>query len=225
MFPPGTRVVTPRCNAVTQKDETPLRQAETAILLVALERPYCICRSVAQRPAGVSLVQFVGDAFVGEADEFRERRVRTTGTARQRWDEAANRGPWVAIEGPQIDGLGRAAGRTAHPQEPMPSLERAADRRRERHRHALGPPFIPRCDEAAGVFEDLGLGRALCMPLRSPRLPRYASILRRLKDFAAAARRELSGPGICHSAKVYVSQSFAAGGRGREHLPQSAVRL
>jgi hypothetical protein len=33
----------------------------------------------------VLLVQVVGDAFVGEADELRERRVRTTGTARQRW--------------------------------------------------------------------------------------------------------------------------------------------
>ena len=57
------------------------------------------------------LVQFVGDAFVGEADELGERRLRPTGTARQRWDEAANRGPWVAIEDPQIDRLGRAAGR------------------------------------------------------------------------------------------------------------------
>ena len=80
------------------------------------------------------VVQFVGDAFVGEADELRERRVRTTGTARQRRNEAANRGPRVAIEGPQIDGLGRAAGRTAHPQEPMPRLESAADGWREQHR-------------------------------------------------------------------------------------------
>ncbi len=62
------------------------------------------------------LVQFVGDAFVGEADQLRERRVRTTGTARPRWDEAANRGPSVAIEGPQIDGLGvvRQAGQRTH---------------------------------------------------------------------------------------------------------------
>ena len=45
-----------------------------------------------------------------------------------------------------------SAGRTAHPQEPMPHLERATDRWREQHRHALGLPFIPRCDEATGIF-------------------------------------------------------------------------
>ena len=43
----------------------------------------------------------------------------------------------------------------------MTRFERAADRLREQHRHALGLPFIPRCYQAAGVFEDLGLGRAL----------------------------------------------------------------
>ena len=35
----------------------------------------CICRLVAQRPARVLLVQFVGDAFVGEADELGEWRA------------------------------------------------------------------------------------------------------------------------------------------------------
>ena len=29
-------------------------------------------------------------------------------------DEAANRGPWAAIEGPQIDSLGRATGQRTH---------------------------------------------------------------------------------------------------------------
>jgi hypothetical protein len=42
----------------------------------------------------------------------------------------------------------------------MPCLERAADRRREQHRHALGLPLVPCRDQAAGVFEDLRLGRA-----------------------------------------------------------------
>ena len=60
-----------------------------------------------------------------------------------------------------IDGLRRVAGRTAHPKKPMPRLESATDRRRKQHWHALGLPFIPRRDEAAGIFEDLGLGRAL----------------------------------------------------------------
>ena len=159
--------------------------------------------SFAQSPARVFLVQFVGDAFVGEADELGERRVRTTGTARQRWDEAANRGPWVAIEGPQIDRLGRAAGRTAHPKEPMPRLESAADRRREQHWHALGLPFIPRCDETAGIFEDLGLSRALrgrfllggCRAL----CLHLAAVEAHGADFAAAVRRESSG-------QVYVIQ-------------------
>jgi len=67
----------------------------------------------------------------------------------------------MAVDRPQIDGLSRVAGRAAHPKEPMPRLESAADRRREQHWNALGLPFIPRCDEAAGVFENLGRGRAL----------------------------------------------------------------
>jgi hypothetical protein len=41
-------------------------------------RSRCICRSIAQRLAGVLLVQFVDDAFVGEADELGEQRVRPT---------------------------------------------------------------------------------------------------------------------------------------------------
>jgi hypothetical protein len=73
----------------------------------------------------------VGDAFVQEADELRERRVRTTGTARQRRNEASQRREGMAVDRPKIDGLRRAPGRTAHPQEPMPCLERATDRRRD----------------------------------------------------------------------------------------------
>ena len=36
------------------------------------------------------LLQFVGDAFVGEADELGERRVRTTGTAYKGFDESGS---------------------------------------------------------------------------------------------------------------------------------------
>jgi hypothetical protein len=94
---------------------------------VALERHDCISLS-RLAPGGVLLVQFVGDAFVGEADELRERRVRMTGTARQRRDEAGQRREGMTIDRPKIDGLRRVARRTTHPQEPMPCLERAADR-------------------------------------------------------------------------------------------------
>jgi hypothetical protein len=76
-----------------------------------------------------------------------------TGTARQRRNEASQRREGMAVDRPKIDRLCRAAGRTAHPQEPMPCLERAADRRREQHRHALGLPFIPRCRAAAAEEE------------------------------------------------------------------------
>jgi hypothetical protein len=167
---------------------------------VALVRRHRICRSVAQHPAGVLLVQFVGDAFVGEADKLCERRVRPTRTARQRWDEAANRGPRVAIEGPQIDGLRRVAGRTAHPKKPMPCLESAADGWREQHRHALGLLFIPRCDEAAGVpsrtWASVARFAAASFPVA---VARCASILQRLKPMlriSPAVRRESSERGI-----------------------------
>jgi hypothetical protein len=73
------------------------------------------CHSVAQRPAGVLLMQFVGDALVGEAHKLCERRVRPTRTARQRWDETGKRREGMAVERPKIDGLRRVAGRTAHP--------------------------------------------------------------------------------------------------------------
>jgi hypothetical protein len=43
-------------------------------------------------------------------------------------------------------------------------LESATDRWREQHRHALGLAIIPRCDEAAGIFEHFGFGRALRGP-------------------------------------------------------------
>jgi len=42
-----------------------------------------------------------------------------------------------------------------------PRLERAADRRREQHRHALGLPLVPRRDQPAGVFQHLRLGGTL----------------------------------------------------------------
>ena len=58
------------------------------------------------------LVQFVGDAFVGEADKLRERRVRTTGTARQRWDETGKPREGMTVDRPKIDELRRVAGRT-----------------------------------------------------------------------------------------------------------------
>src|SRR5271154_3686748 len=59
---------------------------------------------VARRPAGVLLVRFVGDALVGESDELGERSMGPTAAARQRRYEAADRRPWVAIQGPEIDG-------------------------------------------------------------------------------------------------------------------------
>jgi hypothetical protein len=117
--------------------------------------------SFAQRPAGVFFVQSVGDAFVGEADEFGKRRVRAAGSARQRRNEAGQRRKGMAVERPKIDGLGPTARRTAHPEEPMPCLESAADRRREQHWHALSLPLVPRSNETARVFEDLSLGSAL----------------------------------------------------------------
>jgi hypothetical protein len=128
----------------------------------------------------VFVVQFVSDAFVRQADELGERRVWPTGAARQHWNEATDRRPWVAIEGPQIDRVCRAECWTAHPQEPLPRLERTADRRREQHRHALGLPFIPRRDEAAGVPEHLCLGRAPCGRFLLAACRRRSSILRRL---------------------------------------------
>ena len=102
-----------------------------------------------------------------------------------------------AVDRPQIDGLRRMAGRTAHPKEPMPRLESAADRRRKQHWHALGLPFIPRCDEAAGIFEDLDLSRALrgrfllggCRAL----CLHLAAVEAHGADFAAAVRRKSSG--------------------------------
>jgi hypothetical protein len=122
---------------------------------------HCICRSLAQRPASVLLVQFVSDALVGEADKLGERRVWAAGTARQRWDETADRGPGVTIEGPQIDRLRRAAGRRAHPKEPLSCLERAADRWREQHRHAFALPYIPCRHQTACILEHLCSGSAL----------------------------------------------------------------
>jgi hypothetical protein len=68
----------------------------------------------------------------------------------------------MSVHRPQIDGLRRKAGRATHPQKLMLCLKSAADCRREQHRHPLGLPFIPRCDQTAGIFEDVGLGRALC---------------------------------------------------------------
>jgi len=65
----------------------------------------------------------------------------------------------VAIKGPQVDRLRGPAGRAAHPLEPMPRLERAADCRREQHRHALGLPLVPCRHEPASVFEDLRFRR------------------------------------------------------------------
>ena len=112
--------------------------------------------------ACVFLVQFVGDALIGKSDELGDRRVRLAGSARQRRNEAGQRRKGMAVERPKIDGLRRTARRTAHPKEPMPCLESAADRRREQHRHALGLPLVPRSNETARVFEDLSLSSAPC---------------------------------------------------------------
>ena len=127
----------------------------------------------------------------------------------------------MAIDRPQIDGLGRAAGRTAHPQEPMPCLERAADRWREQHWHALGLPFIPRRDEAAGIFEDLGLGRALrggCCAL----CLHLAAVKAHGADFAAARRGSSSGR--AHSRDRRLPAKLPGGWPPRRPLSRSLGR-
>jgi hypothetical protein len=68
-------------------------------------------RSFPENVPRVFVVQFVSDAFVGEADELSERSMWPTIAARQRWDEAADRGLRMAIEGSKIDRLRRVAGR------------------------------------------------------------------------------------------------------------------
>jgi hypothetical protein len=68
-------------------------------------------------------MQLVGDAFIGEADEFSKRRVRPAGPARQRWNEARQRREGMSINRPQIDGLRRMAGRATHPQKQLLCLK------------------------------------------------------------------------------------------------------
>ena len=65
----------------------------------------------------------------------------------------------MPIEGPQVDCLRGAAGRATDPKEPMPGFERAADRRREKHRHTFGLPLVPCRDQAAGILQDLSFSR------------------------------------------------------------------
>jgi len=68
----------------------------------------CICRLVARRPAGVLLVPFVGDAFVGEADELSERRGsrrfischRANAVPRPKPDVARRAGEWRGGDDP-----------------------------------------------------------------------------------------------------------------------------
>jgi hypothetical protein len=68
----------------------------------------------------VLLVQFVGDAFVGQADKLCERRVRPTRTARQRWEETGKRREGMAIDRPKVDGLSFApAGAGAEHLQPL----------------------------------------------------------------------------------------------------------
>jgi hypothetical protein len=77
-------------------------------------------RSFPENAPRVFVVQFVSDAFVGEADELGERRVRPTGTAQQRRNEAGRHREGMAIDRLKIDGLPRMAGRPAQPKKPMP---------------------------------------------------------------------------------------------------------
>jgi hypothetical protein len=95
-------------------------------------------------------------------DLFRggKRRVRAAGSARQRRNEAGQRRKGMAVERPKIDGLGRTARRTAHPKEPMPCLESAADRRREQHWHALGLPLVPRSNDVALIAKSIIVARS-----------------------------------------------------------------
>jgi hypothetical protein len=110
--------------------------------------------SVTYRALGANALRVVHrQCFVREPHEFGKRRVRPARSTRECRDQAGERGPRVTIDGPQVDRLRGSAGRTAHPQEPMPDLERAADRQREQHRHALRLPLVL-CGDArsAGVF-------------------------------------------------------------------------
>ena len=147
----------------------------------------------------VLFAHFIGDGFVRKADKFGERRVRPARSGRERRDEPGKRGPWVPIARSEVDGLRGPASRAAHPQEPTARLERAPDRRREQHRHALGLPLVPGGDETAGVFEDL---RFRCAQYRgfllggfgAPRL-HLAAIEPHGTDFAAGGGRGSSGRG------------------------------
>jgi hypothetical protein len=60
----------------------------------------------------------------------------------------------VPIERAKIDSLRGAAGRTAHPQEPVSASDRGADRWRKQHRHPVGLPLVPSGDQALGILED-----------------------------------------------------------------------
>jgi hypothetical protein len=143
----------------------PTEAATDKLIIISIHKepdPAARKPTSSKHPPGVFFMQLVGDAFVGEPNEFSKRRVRAAGSARQDWNEARQRREGMSINRPQIDGLRRMAGRATHPQKPMPCLESTADCRREQHRHPLGLSFIPRRDQAAGIFEDLRLGCTLC---------------------------------------------------------------
>jgi hypothetical protein len=61
----------------------------------------------------------------------------------------------VTVERAHVDRVCGAAGRAAHPQEPITGGNGGADRRREQHRHALGLPLVPaviRCSASSSTW-------------------------------------------------------------------------
>jgi hypothetical protein len=65
----------------------------------------------------------------------------------------------VPIERPQADVTDGAAGRAAHPQEPITGRDGRADRPCEQHRHLLGLAFVTGGHQLLGILEDLAIGR------------------------------------------------------------------
>ena len=92
-------------------------------------------------------------------------------------------------EGAVRQRLRRVAGRTAHPQEPMPCLERTANRRREQHWHRLA------CRSFHAAMRRLATSRIWASVARfaaasfSAAAARCASILRRLNPMLRISPR------------------------------------
>jgi hypothetical protein len=88
---------------------------------------------LAENAPPMLLAHLVRDAGPRQPHEFGERRIRPTRAARQRRNEAGQRGVAVAIKRPQIDVIDHVASWAAHPREPKPRGNGGADRRRHFH--------------------------------------------------------------------------------------------